>query len=291
MEKNIGFVGASGLMGHGMAKNILAAGFPLAITVRRTPVPDLVDAGARVAADHAELGRTCDVVVLCVTTAEDVAEVVAGLLTEPKDGLIIVDTSTSEPAVTLALAADCARQGVRFVDAPLTRTPVEAEKGTLNSIVGADDDTLAEVRPVLEAYSENILHCGPTGSGHVIKLLNNFVFQAGVTALSEAFVLAAKAGSDPKTLVEIMKLGAFNNALLANMAKTLDGDFGAMKFALANAGKDVRYYTRLAGEYGVPSPVGAGTNTALATAIAQGYGEEYFPIIVKAQAELNDVEL
>ncbi|WP_026928300.1 NAD(P)-dependent oxidoreductase [Granulicoccus phenolivorans] len=288
--QRIGFVGASGLMGHGMAKNLRAAGYPLAYTVNRREPEGLADAGATLANDHAELGRTCDVVFICVTSATDVEEVVTGprgLLSEAREGLIIIDSSTSEPGLTQRLAAACVERGARFVDAPLTRGPAEAEAGTLNILVGADDDLFAELQPMLQVCAEHVIHTGPTGSGHTIKLLNNFVIQAQATALAEAFAVATKADSDPKTLVDVLSLGMANNALLAIMAKTLDGDYGGMVFELDNARKDVRYYTRLAGDLAHPVTVGDGVHESLVLASALGYGKEYVPSLVKAQAQLG----
>ena len=290
----VGFVGASGLMGRGMALNIRKAGFPLAYTVHRSPVADLDGTGATRAASHADLGAGCDVVVICVTTAEDVEQVVngpEGLLARPKPGLVIVDASTSEPSATLRLARVAASAGATFIDAPLTRGPKEAAEGRLNSLVGADDDTFERVRPVIESYSENIFRAGPVGSAHTIKLLNNFCIQAATTALSEAFAVAATAAADPQTLVDVLGAGMFDNQLLAIMERTLHGDFDGMTFMLANARKDARYYTRLAGEQGVPAVVGDGVHESLALACAMGVGQEFVPSMVKGQARLNSVEI
>jgi len=291
---NVGFVGASGLMGRGMAQNIRRAGFPLAYTVHRTPVSDLDEAGATRAVSNADLGAGCDVVVICVTAAEDVDRVVTGpegLLARPKPGLVIIDASTSEPSTTLRLAEAAAARGASVIDAPLTRGPKEAAEGRLNSLVGADDATFERVRPVIESYSENVFRTGPVGSGHTIKLLNNFCVQAAATALSEAFAVAATVGADPQTLVDVLGAGMFDNQLLAIMERTLHGDFGGMTFALANARKDVRYYTRLAGEHGVPAVVGDGVHESLALACAMGVGQEFVPSMVKGQALLNSVEI
>lgn len=293
-HSQVGFVGASGLMGHGMAKNLLAGGFPLAYTVNRREPEGLAAAGATRAADNAELGRTCDVVFVCVTAATDVEQVVTGsggLLTDPKEGLIIVDSSTSEPTTTLRLAELCADQGVRFVDAPLTRGAAEAEAGTLNIIVGADAEVLEQLRPVFDPCAENVVHAGPTGAGHTVKLLNNFVIQAQATSLAEAFAVASKAGANPQTLVEVLSLGMINNGLLRLMEKTLGGDYEGMAFELDNARKDVRYYTRLAGDLGHPVTVGDGVHEALALASALGFGGEYFPSMVKAQERLAGVPI
>lgn len=288
-QSRIGFVGASGLMGHGMAKNLLANGFPLAYTVNRRDPADLAEAGATRAADNAELGRACDVVFVCVTAATDVEAVVTGaggLLTDPREGLIIVDSSTSEPTTTRRLAELCADRGVRFVDAPLTRGPAEAEAGTLNIIVGADGEVLELLRPLLDACAENVIHAGPTGAGHTVKLLNNFVIQAQATALAEAFAIATRAGADPQTLVDVLSVGMANNGLLRIMERTLGGEYAAMVFELDNARKDVRYYTRLAGDLGHPVTVGDGVHEALALASALGFGGEYVPSLVQAQERL-----
>ncbi|MDO5499156.1 MAG: NAD(P)-dependent oxidoreductase [Propionibacteriaceae bacterium] len=288
-QTKVGFIGASGLMGHGMAKNLLLNGFPLAYTVNRTEPAGLDDLGATRAADNAELGRTCDVVFLCITAATDVEAAVTGdrgLLTDPQAGLVIIDSSTSEPAVTRRLAHTAADRGVRLIDAPLTRGPAEAEAGTLNMIVGSDPETLTEVRPLLEACAENIVHAGPVGAGHTIKLLNNFVIMAQASALAEAFAVATKSGADPQTLVDILSIGIANNPLLHLIEQALVENYEAMVFELDNARKDVRYYTRLAGDLGHPTTVGDGVHEALSLASALGFGSEYVPSLVKSAERL-----
>jgi 3-hydroxyisobutyrate dehydrogenase-like beta-hydroxyacid dehydrogenase len=183
----IGFIGASGLMGHGMARNLLAKGHPLALTVHRNRerVADLLAAGATEAPSPAALAAQAGIVFVCVTGSPQVEAVVAGadgLLSMKRQGLTIVDCSTSEPDSTARLRALAADSGAHFVDAPLARTPVEAEAGRLNVMVGADAETFARLEPVLRTFAENVFHVGGPGAGHVIKLLNNFVAQAICTA-------------------------------------------------------------------------------------------------------------
>lgn len=293
MER-IGFVGASGLMGHGMAKNIVTKGFPLSYTVHQRNPQDLADAGAVLVADNAELGRSCDVVIICVTASSDVEQVVAGengLLTDPRPGLIIVDTSTSEPASTLRLAELAAGKGVGYVDAPMTRGPEATEAGTVNTLVGADDATYARVEPIFRAYSENVFRCGGLGSAHTMKLLNNFLIQASCTALSEAFAVAAKAGVDPQQLVNVLSAGMYESKLLHVMEATLHGDYSAMTFKLDNARKDVRYFNRLAGEHGVSASVGSGVWEDLNAAHNAGFGDKFVPSLVEAQQAINGVAI
>jgi len=295
MQK-IGFVGASGLMGHGMAKSLLAKGFPLSLTVHRNRerVADLLAAGAVQVGSAAELGRNCDVVVICVTGSPQVEQVLAGadgILTDPKKGLVVIETSTSEPDSTAKLRDACAARGVTLVDAPLARTPVEAEQGRLNTMVGADDATFAAIRPVLEGYCENIFHVGGPGAGHVIKLLNNFVAQAICTATAEAFAVGVRAGIDPRRLVDVISAGAVNSGIFQAMAKTLSGDLEGLKFELDNARKDVRYYTHLAEGLTVPSIVGEAVHQSLAMASALGQGKKFVPALVLAQEQVTGAKI
>ncbi|HZK05472.1 MAG TPA: NAD(P)-dependent oxidoreductase [Actinomycetaceae bacterium] len=292
----IGFVGATGLMGHGMAKNIVTKGYQLAYTVRSESarVADLDEAGAKRATGFAELGRTSDVVVICVTSSRDVEQVVAGedgLLTDPKPGLVIADATTAEPSSTLKLGALTAERGVGFVDAPLTRGPAQAEEGTLNSMVGGGDDDVAKILPIVETYTQFILRTGELGTAHTLKLINNAVIQAFCTAAAEGFAVAAASGLDPELVEEILSHGAMESDVLHTMGKALRGDYSGMEFAIDNARKDVRYYTRLAGDLGLVAPVGSAAHQSLAAASKLGLGQNFVPQLVTAQERLNGVRL
>ncbi|MBN8508247.1 MAG: NAD(P)-dependent oxidoreductase [Burkholderiales bacterium] len=295
MER-IGFVGASGLMGHGMAKNLLAKGWPLQLTVHRNAakVADLLAAGAGQAGSPAALAAASDIVFVCVTGSPQVEAVVLGpdgLLAGAAAGSLIVDCSTSEPESTAKLRAACAEKGVGFVDAPLARTPVEAEAGRLNVMVGASDADFARLRPVLGAFAENVFHVGGPGAGHTIKLLNNFIAQAVCTATAEAFAVGQRAGIDPKKLVELVSAGPVNSGLFQAMAKTLSGDLAGLKFELNNARKDVRYYTHLAESLNAPAFVGEAVHQSLALACALGHGTKFVPALVEAQEQLTGAKL
>ena len=294
--QRIGFIGASGLMGHGMAKNLRAKGYPLALTVHRNRerVADLLAAGATLAPTLAELARSADIVFLCVTGSPQVEAAVTGpegLLAGAARGLVIVDTSTAEPDSTRRLRALCEAQGVQYVDAPLARTPVDAEAGRLNVMVGATDAQFAQLEPVLKAFAENVFHVGKPGAGHVIKLLNNFIAQSTCTAVAEAFAVGQKAGVELKQLVALVSAGGVNSGLFQVMAKTLDGDLAGIKFELNNARKDVRYYTHLAEGLGVPTVVGEGVHQSLALACALGYGEKFVPSLVEAQEKITGAKI
>jgi hypothetical protein len=297
MAKTVGFIGV-GLMGHGMAKNLVEKGFPLTVLGHRNraPVEDLVKRGAKEAKDLAGLVQSADVVILCVTGSPQVEDLVyrkGGILESARGGQIVVDTSTSQPGSTLRIAADFKAKGVRFVDSPLTRTPIEAEQGRLNSMVGADAATFEEIKPVLQAYSENIFHVGDVSAGHKIKLINNFATIGQMALIAESLVACAKWGVDPKSLFQLMSLGAASSGVFQKLAgQAVEGDFTPLKFALANAAKDVRYYNQLALETGLAGPMAAATMQTMQTAINLGFGtpEHLVGSLVPAQAKLNNVE-
>jgi 3-hydroxyisobutyrate dehydrogenase-like beta-hydroxyacid dehydrogenase len=292
----IGFIGASGLMGHGIAKNLLAKGHAVSLTVHRNRegVADLLAAGAKQCSSPAELAAASEIVFLCVTGSPQVEASVtgpSGLLAGAKRGLVIVDCSTSEPDSTARLRETCAQAGVSLVDAPLARTPIEAEAGKLNVMVGADAATFARLEPVLRAFAENVFHVGAPGAGHIVKLLNNFIAQAICTATAEAFAVGQRAGIDPQRLVDIVSVGAVNSGLFQMMSKTLQGDLGALRFELDNARKDVRYYTHLAEGLAIPTVVGEAVHQSLVLASALGYGKKFVPSLVEAQERLTGAKL
>jgi 3-hydroxyisobutyrate dehydrogenase-like beta-hydroxyacid dehydrogenase len=207
--------------------------------------------------------------------------------------MLVVDTTTSAPSTTARLRELLATKGVRFRDAPLARTPVEAEAGKLNIMVGADEATLAELRPVLQAFCENIIHAGPPGHGLVLKLINNFIAQAICTATAEACAAAAKSGLSIRKLHEVVSAGAVNSGLFQMIVgKMLDGgQLDGLKFTLVNATKDLRYYTHFTESMMLPSIVGEAVHQSLVTANALGYGDKYVPSLIEAQQKLTGVKI
>ncbi|MDE2003415.1 MAG: NAD(P)-dependent oxidoreductase [Betaproteobacteria bacterium] len=292
----IGFVGI-GLMGHGIAKNLVAKGYPLVLKLHRNRAgaQDLLAAGATEAVSHAALARESDIVILCVTGAPEVEEVVLGaegLASGAKAGLVIVDTSTSEPATTARIRDALAPKGVRFVDAPLARTPVEAELGRLNIIVGADDATFEALKPVFGAFCENIFHAGPAGHGIMLKLINNFLAQAICAASAEACAAAAKSGLSIRKLHDVISAGAVNSGLFQMVVgRMLEGDLAGLKFTLSNAAKDLRYYTHFTESMMIPSVIGEAVHQSLVTANALGLGDRFVPSLIEAQEKLAGVAI
>jgi 3-hydroxyisobutyrate dehydrogenase-like beta-hydroxyacid dehydrogenase len=295
MAKRIGFIGA-GLMGHGMAKNILEKGYRLSVLAHRNraSVDDLLERGATEAKSPAALARASDVVILCVPSSAEVELCVFaenGIMAGAHEGLIVVDSTTAEPASTERVAKALASKNVRFADAPLTRSPKDAEAGRLNTLVGADDATLAAVRPVLETFSENIFHIGPVGSGHKLKLINNFLSQGIAALIAEAVTTATKAGVDLATMFEVVSAGGANSSVFQRfMPWVLCRDSG-MVFKLKNGQKDVRYYTHLAETVGSTAFLGAAVHQIYTLAAAQGEGESYVPALARALGRVNGVKI
>jgi 3-hydroxyisobutyrate dehydrogenase-like beta-hydroxyacid dehydrogenase len=298
MDKpRIGFIGI-GLMGHGIAKNLVTKGFPLTVRVNRnrSPLADLLAAGAAEVKTNADVARNADIVILCVTGAPQVEEIINGkdgIAAAARKGLVVIDTSTSEPATTTKMREALAEKGVRFVDAPLARTPVEAELGKLNIMVGADDATFGELKPVLAAFCENIIHAGPAGHGIILKLINNFIGQAITTATAEALAAAAKSGLSIRKLHEVVSAGAVNSGLFQMMVgKMLDGgDLTGLKFTLVNAMKDLRYYTHFAESLPVSAIVGEAVHQSLVNANLMGFGDKFVPSLIEAQEKLNNIKI
>ncbi|MGH6928483.1 MAG: NAD(P)-dependent oxidoreductase, partial [Dongiaceae bacterium] len=213
----IGFIGV-GLMGHGMAKNLIEKGYSLTVLGHRNrrPVDDLVGRGAAEAESPADLARRSDIVFLCVTGSPQVEELVfaKGLLDGIAAGTIVADCSTAEPTSTLKVAAAVEARGGRFVDTPLVRTPKEAEEGRLVVMTGGDAKTLEEIQPVLKAFAEIVVHAGPLGAAHKLKLIHNFLALATAAAVAEAIVTAMKSGVDLKAFTDIAVSGGADSVML-----------------------------------------------------------------------------
>lgn len=294
-QTRIGFIGL-GMMGRGMARNLVRKGFPLTVIAhrRRDAVDELLALGADEAADVPALVAAADVVILCVTGTPEVERVCrdGGLLAAARPGQIIVDCTTSEPASTERLARDLAARGAVLADAPLARTPKEAEEGRLNVMVGADAATFARILPVLRAFAENVVHCGPVGHGHKIKLIYNFMSQGIAAMVAEALAACAATGVDPQRYAELVSAGGANSGIFQLIVpKALAGDLTGLQFSIANARKDLRYYTHLTEEAGVASLMGEAAHQSFVLAAGLGLGERFVPALIEAQERMTGLTI
>ena len=291
-KQRIGYIGV-GLMGHGAAKNILLKGYPLTIMGHRhrEPVDDLIRQGAKEAKTPAEVAKVSDVVFLCLPSTIEVESTVYaadGLLSGAAKGTIIVDSTTADPRSTQRIGADLAKQGIRMVDAPVGRTPKEAEQGKLSTFIGGDPKTVRAVRPIIECYADTIIDAGALGAGHTLKLINNFISIGTSAVIAEALATANKLGVDMRKLYEVVSAGGANSAMFQMMMPwVLDGDDSRLRGPMRIAGKDMRFYTRLAESAPAISFVAQAVNQIYQLANIQGHGDRFMPVLPGILAKLN----
>lgn len=296
MAQRIGFIGV-GLMGHGMAKNLLEKGFPVTAMAHRNrdPLEDLLARGAEEAANPKAITEASDVVVLCVTGTPQVEEIVYGengLLEAAREGLVVLECSTSEPASTARIHADLAARGAQMADAPLTRTPIQAEEGKLNTMVGASEETFAAVEPVLRAFCENIFHVGPVGAGHKLKLINNFLAMGYAALIAEALCACSATGVELQKYYDVVSAGGANSGIFQLIVpKAMQGDYSGLPFGLVNAAKDLRYYQHMIEEVPLTGAMSAAVNHALVQGVNLGFGDGFVGSLIEAQSKLNNVRI
>jgi len=274
-KPRIGFVGL-GLMGHGIAKNLVTKGYPLTVRVHRNrkPLEDLLAAGAREVRSNAELANASDIIILCVTGSPEVEAVLTapdGVLAGLQPGTIVIDCSTAVPASTARMASLVKEAGGLFVDAPMTRTAKEAHEGRLNLLVGAEPELFARIEPLLRTYAENVTLVGGLGAGHSMKLLHNFVSLGTIALISEAAACAKRAGVDAQTFVDVLAKGGGGGAALERLRPSLvEDDPSGMPFHMSNALKDLGYYVTMAGDTNAVDAIATAVRATYADAVEQG---------------------
>lgn len=270
---HVGLIGA-GMMGHGMAANLLKHGHKVSVIAHRNraPVDDLVAKGATEARSLAEIADA-EAILLCVTTSKVVEETIRQLTPHLRAGQIILDAGTSAPAATKKLAHELDTLGVAYADIPLTGGPEQAEQGVLGVLCGATEETYARISPLLSSFATTIRHFGPPGSGHTAKLISNYLVTGMVALVAEAFGAAREATIDWKDLYEVMLNGSGNSGVLRKMVEpALKGDFDGYRFALANAAKDIGYYAELAEGLGCSSKLTDSVAEVFSRAVETGHG-------------------
>ena len=291
-KPTVGFIGV-GLMGHGMAKNIVTKGYPLVVLGhrKREPVEHLKSLGAREAGSARELALACDIVHLCVTGSPQVEALIRspeGIAASGKAGLVVIDCSTSNPVSTLVLGEELLAAGMTLVDAPLSRTPKEAEEGTLDTMVGADAQTFARIEPLLRCWAGNVVHLGPLGLGHKMKLINNFVAMGYAALFAEAIAIARKAGLSIEQFHAVVGSGRMRSGFYDTFMKwSLENDPNAHKFTISNAHKDMRYLSSMANEVGAVNNLQAVVKNHFAAMEAVGQGERFVPMLADFVAQAN----
>jgi len=292
-KANIGFIGL-GLMGAAMVGRLQSLGYALTVlgNKSRVRIEAAVSAGAVEATDAATLAKSTDIIMLCMDTSASVESrmrgengVIAGL----KPGSVVIDFGTSLPGSTKQLGQEVAAAGGIYLDAPLGRTPTHAVDGLLNIMCSGDKAGFEKVESVLQDLGENVFHLGELGSGHTIKLINNFFAMTTANAMSEAFAMAEKAGVSRQGLYDVMSAGPLRSGMMDFIkAYGIDGDASQLAFSIRNGAKDIGYYRQMADDLGAKTIMSAAANEALTCAVEQGLGDELVPQMVDFYAQRFD---
>ena len=282
--KRVGLIGV-GLMGHGIATNIAKRGYSLTLLEHpgNQPLDALKTAGASSTPDAAALASAVDVLILCVTSSPQVEDVLfgSGVLAALRPETIVIDCSTSIPSSTLRIAKAVQEAGVRFLDAPMTRTPKEAAEGRLNLIVGGERALFDECRPLLECFAQNIVYAGPVSSGHRLKLLHNFVSLGFSAVLAEAAACANRAGVDPAVLVAVLAAGGGDGVVFGRLRPYIESaDSSGFRFSMSNALKDMSYYVAMTGEVDAANDAASAVRHVYERAVAEGGPDALVPELI-----------
>jgi 3-hydroxyisobutyrate dehydrogenase-like beta-hydroxyacid dehydrogenase len=286
----IGMIGI-GMMGHGIASNLVKHGHTLSVLAHagNQPIDDLLQQGVKTFNTPQDLAAHSDVVILCVTGTPQVEAVLMGedgVLKGLRPNTIVIDCSTAMPASTEKIAQAVVAHGGLFMDAPMTRTPKEAAEGRLNLLVGADAALFETCRPILTCFAENIVHVGPVGSGHRMKLLHNYVSLGSVALLAEAAACAQVGGVNAQTFVDVLTMGGGWGAALERLKPfLLNHDNTGLRFTVANALKDLTYYNDMAQDMQAEHVVASAIQTTLKAACDDGQGALLMPDLVDAIAQ------
>ncbi|MDP7975716.1 MAG: NAD(P)-dependent oxidoreductase [TACK group archaeon] len=272
----LGFIGL-GIMGSGMAKNLLRAGFPLTVYNRtKSKAEALGNEGAVVVDTPAEVAQRSDAVFEIVTDAPDVEQVLfgkGGVVEGKHDGLIFVDESTNSPSHAKAFSERLSELGIEFLDAPVTGGDKGAREGTLTIMVGGKKEVFERVKPAFQAMGKTVVYAGEAGSGQALKLANQIVVGVDMLALVEAMVIAQRAGISMDTLYEVLSSGAGNSFTVQSyMPRIMKGDMEP-GFRAAHLRKDLHYVIEMAHEFNVPLPGAALLLQLYNSLVASGKGE------------------
>ncbi len=294
MTERIGFIGL-GIMGRGMAANILKAGFPLTVW-NRTPerTDELAAAGATVAASPAALAAGCDIIITCVSDTPDVEAVILGaegVIHGAQPGSLVIDMSTISPAVTKQIAAALAEKGVAMLDAPISGGSEGAARGTLSIMVGGSAADLQRAMPVLQTMGQRITHVGPSGAGQTVKLVNQVMVVGNCLAMAEGLMLAQAGGVDLDKCLEAVSGGAAGSWMLSNRGPQILARDWRPGFTIALQQKDLRLVLEAADAVGAPLPGTALVFQLYRTLEARGLSGDGNHALIKALEALAGFEV
>ena len=294
MSERIGFIGL-GIMGRGMAANLLKAGFSLTVwnrTIAR--MDDLVAQGAHAGASPADVAARSDIIVVCVSDTPDVQAVILGddgVIAGAAPGALVIDCSTISPQATREMAIALAEQGVAMLDAPISGGSEGAAKGTLSIMVGGDAEQFARALPVFQAMGKTITHVGGHGAGQTVKLVNQVLVVGNCLAMCEALLLAQAGGVDLEKTYAAISQGAAGSWMFTNRAPQIMRRDWRPGFSIDLQNKDLRLVLEAADQFGAPLPATGLIFQLYRTLQAQGLGAEGNHALVKALENLAGITI
>ncbi|MBR7016785.1 MAG: 2-hydroxy-3-oxopropionate reductase [Lachnospiraceae bacterium] len=254
----IGFIGL-GIMGKPMAKNLLKAGYELIVLKTNRAAGELVAAGAA-AGDIREIGENCDLVLTMLPNSPQVKDVMLGedgVAAHMKEGSIYVDMSSINPVASKEVAAELAKKNIAMLDAPVSGGEPKAIDGTLSFMVGGPEDIFEKCKPILSAMGSSVVRCGEIGAGNTTKLANQIIVACNIQALSEALMLAKKAGVDPQLVFEAIRGGLAGSTVMDAKAPMMIAGNDAPGFKINLHIKDLNNALDCAHTVGSPVPMTA----------------------------------
>lgn len=288
----LGFIGL-GIMGRGMAANLISDGNRLTVWNRTPSKTEGLDAS--VVASPQDVGPESDIVFVCVSDTPDVEEVVFGdfgVIHGMTSGDVLVDHSTISPVATREFAAQAAELGVQWIDAPVSGGSEGAERGTLAVMAGGDAEALERSRPFMEAYSSSIVHVGEEpGSGQMVKAVNQILVVLNQLAASEALMLADAAGLDLRKTLAAVEGGAAGSWMLSNRGPQMIERDWRPGFTIDLQQKDLRLVLEAADEVGVALPGTSLVFQLYRSLQTRGLGSEGNHALVKALENLTGHEI
>ncbi len=292
MSEQIGFIGL-GIMGRGMANNLLKAGFAVRVWNRTASRMDaLVEAGATAGTSPADVAANSDIIITCVSDTPDVEKVILaedGVIHGAKSGALLIDCSTISPQATIEIATKLNAQGVKMLDAPISGGSEGAAKGTLSIMIGGDAADVERAMPVFQAMGKIITHVGAQGAGQTVKLVNQILVVGNCLAMCEALVFAQAGGVDLQKCLDAVTGGAAGSWMLSNRGPQIIARDWRPGFTIDLQQKDVRLVMREADALGVPVMLSSMIFNMYRTLQEKGLGAEGNHALVKALENLSGI--
>lgn len=290
----IGFIGL-GIMGRPMSRNLIKAGYKLIVLdLKQDAIDELVSLGAEKAATPLEVGKSCEFIITMLPNSPEVKEVVLGengLIEGLRAGSVFIDMSSISPIVSRELSEKLEEKGVEMLDAPVSGGEPKAIEGTLSVMAGGKKNVFDKCYPILKAMAASVVHTGSLGAGNVTKLANQIIVALNIAAMSEALVLASKAGVEPELVFQAIRGGLAGSTVLdAKAPLVMDRKFNP-GFRIKLHIKDLSNALDTAHEIGVPLPLTAAVMEMMQALKVDGMGESDHGSLIRYYEKMAKIEV